>query len=250
MTTAANAPCSSWNLQVTGCGAELAALIASEDPGVVNRIIAGVEQYLYMETGRRFTGSCSGVIVPPPTDDPCWSRIDIVRNPWTPYGRYWDRIDVYNFLGQQVENVAVTEVTVDGVALVPDVDWTFVGGRYLVALRGGALEPWPSQDPNKLLGDPGTWSISFTSGYPPPQLVLTACEELLCERFRDHFGLPCDVPKNAITVSRGGTTVTVAPGYKGLPMVAAALAAYPKHRRRRPRMYDPRSIASAHATRQ
>lgn len=250
MTIAANRPCASWNLQATGCGSELVALIGAEDPGVVNRIIAAVEQYLYMETGKRFTGSCSGVIVPPPLTASCWSRLDIVRNPTTPYGYGNDRFDIYNSLGQQVENVNVTRVTVDGVDLVPDVDWSFVGGRYLVALEGGALNPWPDQDPNRLLGDPGTWSISFSSGYAPTDLVMQAASELLCEVFRAHFDQPCDVPKNALSVRRDGVSITIAPGYKGLPMVAAALSAYPKHRRRRPRMYDPRSIASAHATRQ
>jgi hypothetical protein len=250
MSVAANRPCSSWNLSATGCGTDLVTLIGAEDPGVVNRIIGAVEQYLYMETGKRFTGTCSGVIAPPPLTASCWTRLDIVRNPNTPYGNVWDRLDIYNILGQHVENVNVTGVTVDGAVLVPDVDWAFVGGRYLVALAGGALDPWPNQDPNKLLGDPGTWSISFTSGYMPTDLVLTAGSELLCEVFRSHFDLPCDVPKNAVSVRRDGVSITIAPGYKGLPMVAAALAAYPKHRRRRPRLYDPRSIASAHATRQ
>lgn len=238
MSTANDAPCTAWGLNFNACSTLDG--LSAVSPIVQDQILVAAQNWMYVETGRRFTGACPGTVRPLPGN----------RSTCSTTASRFDRIDLYDHLAQRVENIRAVTVTIGSTAAVEGTDFDFIAGRYVVPLINGKLWPWPIQDANRPVGHADTWVIGFTSGKAPDALALTAGNALACDLMKSYLGLPCDVPKNALSVSRNGVTFNLAPGWKGLPEVAAALDAYPKRRRRRPRLYDPRNIASTNASRQ
>lgn len=246
-----DAPCVGWGVIVTSCpDIDITPLSATQ----TTMIRDFAEGWMYVETGRRFTGICTGTVEPP---DPRGGGCFVGRAAWA--STYYsvttsgtaDHIDLYDYFGQRVENIDVTSVEVNGVTLDNSLGahWRFKNGRYLIAMRNGALWPWPNQDTHTPMGSENTWRINVNTGRVPPASVFAAAQDLQCELLRSALNLPCDVPKNAVVVSRHGMTVQLEPGFRGIPSIRAACTQYPKRRLRRPRVYDPRRIASATASR-
>jgi hypothetical protein len=84
-------------------------------------------------------------------------------------------------------------------------------------------EPWPTQDLNLPDTAVGAWGIDVLVGEAPPAAVLLAAEAVACQIVRWCQGAPCDVPDNAISVSREGVTIQLARGLKAVSEVAAVL---------------------------
>lgn len=100
---------------------------------------------------------------------------------------------------------SVESVQINGVPADPSV-WR-LDGRWLVRQDGSF---WPTtQNMIAPLGQPDTWAVMYTRGYPPSQFGQYATAKLI-----DYFakqlksGSPCHLPWNTTTVSRAGVTVT------------------------------------------
>jgi len=139
--------------------------------------------------------------------------------------------------GQPIQ--AVTDVSIEGLALLPD--------QY--ALEGDLLyrlgADWPRQDLTKALGQSGTWSVTYTRGNPPPSGTAELVGLLAKEFLAACSGGKCRLPRRVKTVTRQGVgydmadpTDLLAAGKTGIPEIDLWLAAV-----------NPNHIASAPAVR-
>ncbi|MCM6774980.1 hypothetical protein NDR87_26405 [Nocardia sp. CDC159] len=96
----------------------------------------------------------------------------------------------------------VDAVTIAGGALA-DTEWA-LEGDYLYR-TGGAQ--WPRQNLRAPLGEPGTWSVAYQRGYPPPPGAQTHVGQLALEFFNACSGGKCRLPKRVQTVARQGVSM-------------------------------------------
>lgn len=96
---------------------------------------------------------------------------------------------------------SVDTVTVEDVVLDP-VDYR-LEGDYLYRVG----EAWPSQNLRRPLGEPGTWSVTYQRGYPPPAGAATAVGQLAMEFYSACSGGKCRLPKRVQTISRQGVSM-------------------------------------------
>jgi len=137
----------------------------------------------------------------------------------------------------------VTAVVVDGVA-VPTTDYWIEGNR-LIPLRGGALWCWPNQDRNLPVTDEGTWYVEYVSGKKPPEIVVQGAVDLTCQLVKWCTNQPCDLPANAVSVSREGVTISLETGLKSLPTVKLAIETFGNcDKFRASRLIDPVNFGS------
>lgn len=66
--------------------------------------------------------------------------------------------------------------------------------------------PWPSQDLTKPLDEPGTWSVTYTQGTPPPAGTAVFVGKLAAEFLAACNGGKCRLPRRVQTVTRQGVT--------------------------------------------
>lgn len=126
----------------------------------------------------------------------------------------------------------VTEVRIAGEIMDPSL-YSLEGD--LLYRRGGAQ--WPNQDLTLPLDEPGTWSVSYTQGNPPPAGTATLVA-LLAKEFLDACGGgKCRLPRRVQTVSRQGVTYNMIDptdiyrdGLTGLPEVDIWIASVNPHR--------------------
>jgi hypothetical protein len=98
---------------------------------------------------------------------------------------------------------AVTQVVVDGVVLNPSE--YLLQGSWLVRAGG---EMWPArQDLSIPAGMPGTWSVTYTEGEVPPDVLLDAAGTYACELVKGKTGSPCLLPRRVQSVSRQGVDI-------------------------------------------
>jgi hypothetical protein len=135
----------------------------------------------------------------------------------------WRKFDLRDLVTAPI--VSVDAVNIEGV-VIPAADYWIADGRYLVPYRTGALWDIQPQDMNAPFPGPGTWGITITVGQIPPPLLLIAAAELACQIARYCSGQPCDLPPNAISVTRDGVTVRLETGFQAIPTVKMALEAY------------------------
>lgn len=186
---------------------------------------------MFAQTGGRFT-LCSDTFRPCAECEVCgdWCRcavrqLDLLSLTWGPI-------------------TSVTSVKVhDGVTetVVPTTDYTLIGNRYLRPYRGGLLDRvWPSQDLQVPYGSAlaPTWQLSLRHGIQPPPSVLLAAGDLYCQLAAYSIGAACDLPANAVSVTREGVTIKLETGLLAIPTVKIALDTYPRTRRRS-RLVDP-----------
>jgi hypothetical protein len=102
--------------------------------------------------------------------------------------------------------INVIEVRMDGVALIPDVDYRLDDGKYLTRL-GGELWPW-CNDLTQLEGE-GTWSVTVTLGKDVPVMGQMAVGELACEFAKACVNdNSCKLPATVQQLTRQGVSLT------------------------------------------
>lgn len=127
----------------------------------------------------------------------------------------------------------VTGVAIDGVKLDPD---TYqVEGDWLYRADGTA---WPHQDLTRPLGTPGTWSVTYQRGTPPPAGADQAVAALAAEFYNSCTDPDkCVLPRRVTQIVRQGVTMQMADpqaiidsGSTGLPEVDLWVRAHNPHR--------------------
>lgn len=90
---------------------------------------------------------------------------------------------------------------------------------------------WPRNDMTKPLGFPGTWSVTYVRGCPPPAFVARFVGELAAEMIQAcRDAKHCKLPRTVISTSRSGVTHVFDPtrmlsaGYTGLPNIDTWIA--------------------------
>lgn len=146
-------------------------------------------------------------------------------------------LNLRSLLGVNANIVQIGDVKIDGV-VVPDTEYWLEQNRYLVPLRNGLLWQWPVQDLHLPTAAVGTWSVGVYYGTLVPELLLIAAEDLACQLITRCMGQPCDIPENAISVTREGVTIRLETGLSALPTVKEALEIYGKCAERT-RILDP-----------
>lgn len=129
----------------------------------------------------------------------------------------------------------VTEVVIEGEVLDPT-EYR-LEGDLLYRVNGR----WPAQDLTQPLDEPGTWSVTYTRGVPPPpgsaKLVGLLAQEFLaaCN------GGKCRLPRRVRSVTRQGVTMDMtdptdiyATGKTGIPEIDLWLSAVNPHRVQEP----------------
>lgn len=104
----------------------------------------------------------------------------------------------------------ITEVKVDGEILTANVDYRLDSGGRLVRLGG---VDWPlCQDLNLADTEDGTWSVTYTAGYPVDGLGAWVAGILAGEYVRACTGGECRLPTGVTQIVRDGVSMTIAPG--------------------------------------
>lgn len=158
----------------------------------------------------------------------------------------WTRLDLGRLLPRELRGIVEIRLGCDGECdAVPANEWRIDNNRYLTPMRDGALWPWPRQDLNLPAGDPGTWWIIAVAGREPGQAVLQATGDLAYQLWRLCNGESCDVPANAVSITREGVTVSLEAGLiRQLPLAATIQDLYGKPYRKQ-RIWSPLDPAAA-----
>lgn len=108
------------------------------------------------------------------------------------------------------EPSAVTEVKVDGVALVEDDDYRLLDG--ILYRTGGAS--WPTSNDLSLPdSEEGTWSVTYSPAVVPDTQAQYAAGLLACEWAKSFSGKGnCALPAGTKTVARAGVTFDIITG--------------------------------------
>lgn len=65
---------------------------------------------------------------------------------------------------------------------------------------------WPTQNLNRPLGEPGTWSVTYQRGYPPPPEVAILAGGLAKEIYLSVTGGDCRIPPTLVNTTRRGVS--------------------------------------------
>jgi hypothetical protein len=266
-------PCTTW---IDGEDLALCAQAADTDPGVLDGVAVMASMLMFELSGRQFNGICGPVTVRPCREGGCsaglagWGSWQWSWGYWSGdwgYGWFWGNEDGGRLCScgydSKVEIAGypvteIVEVKIDGQVVAP----TFPSGapayrldewRFLTRLSDPA-DPsnplfWPLCQRLDLQDDqPGTWSVKYIYGAPPPPLGIEAAKQIGCQLLNAVSGKPCQLPSNATKLVKQGTTIErVTPlatilraGGTGLVMVDAFIAAYnPSGLKRRPAVMSP-----------
>jgi hypothetical protein len=232
---------------------------------LLTQAAAAASEILYELSGGRYNGICTATVRP--CADPCrcgWGQILSTGHiiGFQDYAGRW-----YNECGRScgcspLSRVKlpgypvadITEVKIDGVALVADSSdeqWILDRHRWLV--RSGdpvtrQRRVWPGCQRLDLPDDElGTFSITYTYGQAPPESGIIAARELACQLALASACHPdCALPAGVTQVVRQGVAFSrsqvdmFGKGRTGLVLVDAFLGAVnPSGLRRRPAVYSP-----------
>jgi hypothetical protein len=139
-----------------------------------------------------------------------------------------------------VQSVHIADST-GTVTTVPASDYRVESSRF-IPHKDGSLWPFPGQNMQTEPGGPNTWWIRVTHGRRPPEGLLIAARDLACQLIASCVpGAVCDLPANAVSVSRDGVTIRLETGLHAVPTVKMALETYGncKGRYRLSRILDP-----------
>lgn len=165
----------------------------------------------------------------PVTVRPCSSRCCVPG--YTEYGPGWYPVNVGNgmwlnacgcrntcacdrtkALTLPAPTAEVTEVKIDGVALLP-ADYRLEQGRWLFRTDG---ELWPTtQDLNLPDTEVDTFSVTLRPGWDLGPFGEAALGRLVCEYSKGMCGRKCALPKNVTQVVRSGVVMEITPGLFG-----------------------------------
>lgn len=254
-------PCELWI-----SGSDLAGFcgISSPDIDKMDTAAALATQFLYMWSGRIYSGRCQRTVRPCRRGCGCFDSIPGVGwwwggEAWAGYGpgSWWpgyqpsliecgcsrqDRIRL------PYPARAVTAVRIDGVAL-PANDYRIDNRKWLVRLSNATGPAWPGcQDLSLPAGATGTFEIDVAYGSRPPLAGVQAAYALGCQLYKLDTTGTCDIPANATQVIRQGVTISLQNFFRstpagftiGVPIVDAFLNAYNPHgHQRRPAVWSP-----------
>lgn len=225
------------------------------DLDVLGRAVAAASNALYALSGRQYSGLCTDVVRPCRRGDGCWA-----------YGAYgaFEVQGVAPHAGclctgpvactrnhdavplPHLPVVSVTEVLVDGAALVED--WVIVDDRWVVRR---SPERWPAtQYLDRPATEAGTWQVTYLYGTAVPADGVEAARQLACELAKGWTGGDCVLPAGVTSVIAENVSYDLAPvsdaaGLGGrlaaIPAVDLFLRARNPHRlARRGRLINPR----------
>lgn len=134
---------------------------------------------------------------------------------------------------------SITTITIDGTVIDPT-SYTLEGNYLLKADCTG----WPSQNLGCPAGEPGTWTVEYMRGTPPPAGVAVLVGKLAAEFIAACAGGKCHLPRRVTQVTRNGVTMNMVDptsiydeGITGIPEVDTWIKAVNPHRvQRAPRV--------------
>lgn len=179
-------------------------------------------------THRRWSGPCRYEV------RPCTSECRGCYRPGCSCN--WVKLDLQRLLARELRGIVQIQV---GCCEIPAEDWRIDNGRYLTPIRGGSLWPWPRQDLNLNPGDDYTWWIEAVAGREPGQMILQGTADLAYQLWSLCQGRACDVPTNAVSITREGVTVSLEAGMVRQVPLAATIQDLYKNRPRRQRIWSP-----------
>lgn len=214
--------------------------IATDEVGIAQQTAAEnlAVQVLWALSGRQF-GVCPVITRPcPQACSPCdldggyllafWDGANW-RNTFCGCGARcsWESPYVVHLgVGAALPVQEIVEVVIDGVVL--DASEYRLEGDLLY--RVGAK--WPSQNLAAPLDEPGTWSITYTRGFPPPEGTAVLVGLLAKEFMTACAGGKCALPRRVQQVTRQGVTYQMidptdiyAAGKTGIPEIDIWLSA-------------------------
>lgn len=143
----------------------------------------------------------------------------------------WVAPNVIHLVSAGLPIQAVTEVVIAGEVL-PDEQYRLEGD---LLYRIGA--DWPAQDLTQPLDQPGTWSVTYTRGNPPPPGTAKLVGLLAKEFLAACNGGKCRLPRRVRSVTRQGVTYDMVDptdiyesGKTGIPEIDVWLSAVNPHR--------------------
>lgn len=263
-TVATPGPCSSWI-----DGVDVAATcsnVVDVDPWELDSVAAMASQLMYELSGRQFTGICERKVRPCRRACNCFGVESIGIGPWFWTSSFYggdgawtneggDKCGCGNesyikLAGYPVRDIL--EVKQDGLVLAPT---AYRLDQRKNLIRMADVGPpvienmWPSCQQLDLDDDqPGTLSVTYTWGTPPPELGKRAAAQLACEMWSASTTGDCNLPsrvtkivRQGITLDRTGATATaLRGGLTGLPLVDMFLAqTNPTGMKRRPAVFSP-----------
>lgn len=266
-------PCSPW---VTGEDV-LAFIPDVPDPpsaGDLDPYAVMASELLYELSARQFAGVCEVTVRPCRLGCGCWGDSwGILDSSWFwGYGSmgwgygwgWWDANGTScgcgcdeRLLLSGYPVISITEVVV-GADVIDPSGYELQAERYLQRLFDASTDPptprfWPQcQNLSVPLGQPSTWSVTYSFGVEPPVLGAQAATEMAWQLWlAQHNPGECMLPTGVTRVVRQGVTIErVLPMFgrdeagrirgSGLVVTDAFLAAYnPNGSRRRPAVWSP-----------
>lgn len=260
-------PCTSWidGSDVLACYTPAAS--SGVDPWELDDEAAIASQLLYEVSGRQFPGICERTVRPCKSSCGCWG-IEQRFSPWFwagnlggLFGGWWwnecgDKCgcgteSYIRLAGYPVREII--NVKLDGVIMNP-AEYRLDQRYRLIRLPDPANPTqdqfWPSCQDLSLADDqPGTISVTYKWGTPPPELGKRAAAQLAGEIWAACTGgAECQLPSKVTKVVRQGLTVDrilttaelLRSGGSGLPMVDYFIAMVnPQGMKRRPAVFSP-----------
>lgn len=186
--------------------------------------LQSASEVLFALSGRQWSGLCTDVVRPGGIPYDQWLGIKAwpiyrgdswwqgYRGPW-PLGLQ----PVAEVLLGGYPVVSITEVLLDGVALVDGIDYRVDNWRTLVRLANpqGMPRVWPAWQRMDLPAtEVGTWQVTYQHGTEPPAMGRRAAALLACELAKacdpELFGGgECMLPERVTTIARQGVTAVV-----------------------------------------
>jgi hypothetical protein len=247
--------CTPW---ITGDDVAECCSVETTDGAIFDTAAEQASELLFQLSGRQFPGECEKTVRP--SCDPCWCGYQIlsrghVVGPWD-WGYPLAGLcggclvacspSLVKLSGYPVREI--TEVLINGVALVAGTDYRLYNSRYLMRLDDGHW-PW-AQDLTLPNSEDNTFSVTYSYGADPPSLGVSAAAQLACEIYRACSGESCALPAGVTRIQRQGITIDKLAftnwGFlggvwrTGLSLVDAFLSAYnPSNLQRRPVFFAP-----------
>lgn len=237
----------------------------------VNADIEAASWLLWSMSARQFSGGCQQTVRPCRTGGGCWGIAGPESNGvnlaiagadwwfgWGLGGWGWYNGEGFAACGCSALSqvtldgypvTGIVEVVIDGETIDPDT-YRLDANRYLVRQgqdANGNLH-WPScQNLERPAGQPGTWTVEYQYGTPPPALGVLAAAELALQFYYARTGsADCVLPSGVTKVVRQGITIErLVPMFEkgqrtGLVLSDAFLAgSNPNGLRRRPAVMSP-----------
>ena len=183
---------------------------------LIEEYIADASDMLYVLSGGRVFGQCTRTV---------WPLRDSEFCGWPSGGESWVEWDGADSIPLQGPKTSVLEVTVDGVALTPS-EYGLINGNKLFRLSS---KRWPAHNDITLPDtEVGTFTITYSFGYPPSLSVRRAAIELVCQMIKGDSATPSRL-RGIVSANVQGVSVTMSDDpidSIGLPEVSKFMDVY------------------------